>query len=417
MANRARGLLRAGKGRYRSRSAPPPQGDGTDDLEAGAAEDLSRFSTAPPPSEEPAEAPVEAAPEVPAAVAAAPPVAAVVVVEAPAAGPVTAEAPAAEVVVAEVVVAEAPAVVAVAAGSVPAETAAVDVPAPEVASRELPAAAAVEPASAVAQSVLPPPSSRRPIAAAGPAQDVSSISGISGAFFREPGEGAPPPAEAHAENDVHAIAFTPETIAHRARLRRMVIGAVALASVLSLAVAGNALRGKPARLAAVAATAMATKPGAAAPKPAGAAPATAAEDPMAVALPPPPPALPDSAEAVGDDKAAGKAEAKVEPVGDKTPSDKPKPTVEPKASDPPSDGEPLKKEALSLLNRGLRKDAIPVARAAIAADPTDAATYLYLGSALQDTGSWKEGVEVYCDCVRNATRGPVQECRQLGGHK
>ena len=33
--------------------------------------------------------------------------------------------------------------------------------------------------------------------------------------------------------------------------------------------------------------------------------------------------------------------------------------------------------------------------------------YLLLGSALQDSGKWKDGIEAYCECVRNATKGPV----------
>ena len=77
----------------------------------------------------------------------------------------------------------------------------------------------------------------------------------------------------------------------------------------------------------------------------------------------------------------------------------------------------LKKETLSLLNRGKNKDAIAKAQEAIAADPTDADLYLYLGSALQETGKWKDGIEAFSECVRNAKKGPVHECRQFGGHK
>jgi hypothetical protein len=84
---------------------------------------------------------------------------------------------------------------------------------------------------------------------------------------------------------------------------------------------------------------------------------------------------------------------------------------------PAADAEALKKETLSLLNRGRTKDAIVKAREAIAADPADAISYLYLGSALQDSGKWKEGIEVYCDCVRNATKGAIGDCRAMGGHK
>jgi len=77
----------------------------------------------------------------------------------------------------------------------------------------------------------------------------------------------------------------------------------------------------------------------------------------------------------------------------------------------------LRKETESLLNRGKTKDAIIKAREAIAADPSDASAYLYLGSALQDSGKWKDGIEAYSECVRNATKGPVNECRQMGGRK
>ena len=54
---------------------------------------------------------------------------------------------------------------------------------------------------------------------------------------------------------------------------------------------------------------------------------------------------------------------------------------------------------------------------AVAADPSDALPYLYLGSSLQETGKWKEGVEAYSECVRHATKGPIHECRAMGGRK
>jgi cytochrome c-type biogenesis protein CcmH/NrfG len=81
------------------------------------------------------------------------------------------------------------------------------------------------------------------------------------------------------------------------------------------------------------------------------------------------------------------------------------------------DAEALRKETESLLNRGKRKEAIEKAREAIAADPSHAMPYLFLGSALQDSGKWKDGIEAYSECVRNATKGPVNECRAMGGHK
>ena len=69
------------------------------------------------------------------------------------------------------------------------------------------------------------------------------------------------------------------------------------------------------------------------------------------------------------------------------------------------------------MNRGRSKDAIEKARQAIAADPTDAIAYLYLGSALQDSGHWKDGIEAYSECVRHATKGSVNECRIMGGQQ
>jgi len=83
----------------------------------------------------------------------------------------------------------------------------------------------------------------------------------------------------------------------------------------------------------------------------------------------------------------------------------------------PAQGAKLRKQAESLLNRGKFAESIDVSRAAIAADPSDATSYLMLGTALQSTGKWKEGIAAYSDCVRNARRGPVHECSAVGGRK
>ncbi len=77
----------------------------------------------------------------------------------------------------------------------------------------------------------------------------------------------------------------------------------------------------------------------------------------------------------------------------------------------------LRKQAESLLDRGRYREAIEVSREALAADPTHALPYLYIGSALQSTGKWKDGIAAYSECVRNAKRGPVHECSALGGRK
>lgn len=237
-------------------------------------------------------------------------------------------------------------------------------------------------------------------------------SSISAEFFRRDEDSLPLVIDSHSEAEevVHlALPLSPAAVARRARLRRVVAGVVAFAGVISLAIVGKTLA--------------ASKQPAAPVKPPVVVQQEAKLEPK---LEPkleiqPPPAAPRAAE----ERKAGNEVAKVEldPKGGEKVEAKPeaKPeepkAEEPKKIEPSADAETLKKETLNLLNRGKNKDAIGKAREAIAADPADATSYLYLGSALQDTGKWKEGVDAYCDCVRNATKGPVNECRQMGGHK
>ena len=72
---------------------------------------------------------------------------------------------------------------------------------------------------------------------------------------------------------------------------------------------------------------------------------------------------------------------------------------------------------VGLARSGKLKDAVPMAKSAIAADPSDALPYVYLGTALQELGKQKEATEAYSDCVRNATKGRVWECKAMGGKK
>ncbi len=227
-----------------------------------------------------------------------------------------------------------------------------------------------------------------------------SLSSLSGEFFQgEVEDSVPPLVEEPAHDDEleaeHAPPLSPEQIARRTRLRRIVAGVVAFAGVISLAVLGKALLGSK------------SQSSSAAPSPAFT--QTSKPSPMAEAPKPPEPAK--SAEvksaSVGaeekvDEKVEEKAEEKVEEKADPA---------------SPADAAALKKETLSLLNRGLNKDAIAKGREAIAADPSDAEPYLYLGSALQTLGKWPDAIEVYSECVRKASRGPVHECRAMGGHK
>jgi len=75
-----------------------------------------------------------------------------------------------------------------------------------------------------------------------------------------------------------------------------------------------------------------------------------------------------------------------------------------------------RKEAERLLNLGRMKEAASMSEAAIESDPDDAMGYLFLGTALQSSGRWKDGLEAYCRCVHRAKKGPVGECRAVGGH-
>jgi hypothetical protein len=88
----------------------------------------------------------------------------------------------------------------------------------------------------------------------------------------------------------------------------------------------------------------------------------------------------------------------------------------PKANAPAPASAPranTKMDARRFLAAGKLKEAVSAARAALAAEPTDAETYLLLGAALQDTGHWEESMIVFASCVQNAKRGPLGDCRAL----
>jgi outer membrane biosynthesis protein TonB len=290
------------------------------------------------------------------------------------------------------------------------------------------------------------PGSRRPAALRavrdGEAASKPSIddeldpSSISAEFFRKD-EDSVPPIEEHDEHDAAPVLLlSPSTLARRARLRRMVAGVVAFAGVISIAVVGKQVSASKRPVApaipAVVVEAKHEAPLPPAPVNEEAKPQPSAEPQKVAAV--------DSAKAEAEPKAAEKADDKKADEAAKKDDDKKADEAAKKADEvakkdddkkadeavkkadekpAPSgaDAEALKKETLSLLNRGRNKDAIEKAREAIAADGTDATSYLYLGSALQDSGKWKDGVEAYSECVRNATKGPVNECRAMGGHK
>jgi len=228
-------------------------------------------------------------------------------------------------------------------------------------------------------------------------------SGEFSSFFKKESDSVPPVGSSHHDDhhddlhDDHGPVITAETLERRARLRRVVAGVVAVAALISVVVIGRSLAKKPATTV----------------------PTTSAEVPRPA--PPPSVAAPTSAAPVAPPAPVASAQpvASAEPLA--SASAPPVDSAVPSASAAPAagsaDAAALTKEAYALLNRGKRTEAMAVARRAIEADPSDANPYLYLGSALQESGKWKEGVEAYSECVRHATKGPVYECRAMGGKK
>lgn len=246
-----------------------------------------------------------------------------------------------------------------------------------------------------------------------PADDEVDTSSISAEFFRREGDSLPPLVGAHEEPEEHdepggAHVLSPAAIARQARLRRLVAGVVAFAGVITLAVVGKTLAASKQPMASVPVKPPVVQEAKVDPKPeekAAPAPVKTVAAPVEA-----PKASAEAAKAEPDPKAAEEAK--------KADEEAKKAAEEPKKAEPSGgDAKALTREAESFLNRGNRKDAIVKAREAIAADPSQAMPYLYLGSALQDSGKWKDGIEAYSECVRNATKGPVHECRQMGGHK
>ena len=244
-----------------------------------------------------------------------------------------------------------------------------------------------------------------------PGNDEVDDSSISAEFFRREGDSLPPMVDTHGDHEDHDEAgavhtLSPATIARQARLRRVVAGVVAFAGVITLAVVGKTLAASKQP-----ATSVPMKP-----------PVTqeAKVDVKPEVKAPPVPEKPAEAIPVAAPTASASAAVSAEVA-----KAEPAPTADPKAVEDPKkveatgggDAKALTKEAESFLNRGNRKEAMVKAREAIAADPSQALPYLLLGSALQDSGKWKDGIEAYSECVRNATKGPVGDCRQMGGHK
>jgi hypothetical protein len=287
------------------------------------------------------------------------------------------------------------------------------------------------------------PISHKP-ASSHPAEEDLDPSSISAAFFRRDQDSVPPVEEHEEELAPPQIVLSPTTLARRARLRRAVAGVVAFLCVVSIAVVSKSLATKRQPPMPVAVETRRELPAVGETKPVADQKVAAADvkapdkvedkkqgDPAAKDEPKPEEAKKDDAK---KDEARPEEAKKDEPKKDEPKKDEAKPEEakkddakkdEPKkdeatpaaAAPSAADAAALRKETLSLLNRGKNKDAIEKAKEAIVADPSDATAYLYLGSALQDSGKFKDGLEAYCECVRNATKGPINECRAMGGHK
>jgi tetratricopeptide (TPR) repeat protein len=112
------------------------------------------------------------------------------------------------------------------------------------------------------------------------------------------------------------------------------------------------------------------------------------------------------------------AEPPVEDAGAVTDEADASPTA-PEADAPKPDvpevpeGVDARKEALKALEQGKWAQAITMSQAALAKDPEDATLYLYYGTALQESGRRPEANKVFKDCVANAKRGPITECRMF----
>jgi hypothetical protein len=253
-------------------------------------------------------------------------------------------------------------------------------------------------------------------------------SSISAEFFRKDQDSVPPVEEHEEVDPIPVPVLSPSALARRARLRRLVAGVVAFAGVISIAVVGKAVSAK--RQAPMPAMAVESKRETPAPQPAKDDVKPAEPQKVAVAEP----AKVEEKQAddkkaddkkaddkkvddkKADDKKADEVAKQDEPKKDEAKQDEPK-KDEAKPALSEADIKALKKDAERFLNMNKNKEAIEKAREAIAADPSDAMPYLFLGTALQATGKWKDGIEAYCECVRNATKGPVNECRAVGGHK
>ncbi len=233
------------------------------------------------------------------------------------------------------------------------------------------------------------------------------------AFFDAPASGllAEPLLDApSADDDSPPIPepVSPAVLRRRLALRKAVSAVLGMAAALAMGMGiktAAAARHRPDDLA-TASRPVATQLAAPldqASKPAPAAPPALTE--RAPRIPSPPPAAPEAPAAASPEPtpAASVAPPSAAPSAD--PAAAPAPD--------PARAKELTRKALQLLERGNNKGAIEQATAAIEADPTDAAPYLYWGTALMELGKNKDARAIFARCVDQATRGPKSDCRQF----
>jgi colicin import membrane protein len=192
----------------------------------------------------------------------------------------------------------------------------------------------------------------------------------------------------------------------RAKLRKIVMGVVGVASLMAAFVAVKAL---VTRHTAVAPSATLDSMGPVVASIDLGEPSGAAVQPAADLVPAAQP--PEQAAAPAAEPAPAEIpEVRIE-VFDEPPA---QPAAAPRAAGAPAAPRTSPKlDARRFLAGGKLKEAVASARTALAADPADAEPYLLLGAALQDTGHWDESVIVFASCVQNAKRGPLGDCRAL----
>lgn len=212
-----------------------------------------------------------------------------------------------------------------------------------------------------------------------------SESGVSDSFFAS--QPPPEPAEEDDWTDSGPISeyLTEEQRERQQRSRNLVmlvVGGLALAGVLAVARAAFKDDPPPRRTAEPVASAASST-------------LTTAATSVATAAPP------ASAEATAEPSATVSASATASASA----------SADPALPDVP---EPLA-EAKKLLNIGRYTDAIPMARAAIAKDPSNGDAYFYLATALQSIGKNPEAMDVYSDCLATADKGLyLSYCKRYG---